>query len=172
MDQDVARKALIAEHSDCGTDLSLYSLDGFFQENGPIVWQPGTYAPTPNPYSWANLTNMLYVEQPVGTGYSTGKPVATTQEETAADFVKFFKNWQQIFGIKNYKIYVTGESYAGRYVPYISAAILDQKVIKNIPSNLICCFRSSETKALQIRNNAPELTGAFRTRHTITSRVL
>jgi carboxypeptidase D len=41
--------------------------------------------------------------------------------------VKFFKNFQKTFGIKNFKIYVTGESYAGRYVPYISAAFLDQK---------------------------------------------
>lgn len=49
-----------------------------------------------------------------------------SQEETAEDFVKFFKNFQKEFGIKNFKIYVTGESYAGRYVPYISAAILDQ----------------------------------------------
>ena len=32
-----------------------------------------------------------------------------------------------LFGIKNFKIYVTGESYAGRYVPYISAAMLNQK---------------------------------------------
>lgn len=102
------------------------SLEGFFQENGPVVWLPGTYAPMANPYSWANLTNMLWVEQPVGTGFATGKPTATTQEETAEDFVKFFKNFQKTFGIKNYKIYVTGESYAGRYVPYISAQILDQ----------------------------------------------
>jgi len=66
------------------------------------------------------------VDQPVGTGFSTGTPTATTQEETAEDFVKFFKNFEKLFGIKNYKIYVTGESYAGRYVPYISAAMLDQ----------------------------------------------
>lgn len=31
-----------------------------------------------------------------------------------------------MFGIRNYSIYVTGESYAGRYVPYIGAAMLDQ----------------------------------------------
>lgn len=41
--------------------------------------------------------------------------------------MKFFKNFETLFGIKNFKIYVTGESYAGRYVPYISAAFLDQK---------------------------------------------
>lgn len=102
------------------------SLEGFFQENGRFLWQPGTFAPVENPYSWVNLTNMLWVEQPVGTGFSIGEVTATTQEETAQDFIKFFKNWETTFGIKNYKIYVTGESYAGRYVPYISAAMLDQ----------------------------------------------
>ncbi|RMZ86083.1 hypothetical protein DV737_g54, partial [Chaetothyriales sp. CBS 132003] len=103
------------------------SLEGFFQENGPFVWQPGTLAPVQNPYSWVNLTNMLWVEQPVGTGFAQGTPTATSQYDIAADFVGFFKNFQELFGIKNFKIYVTGESYAGRYVPYISAAFLDQK---------------------------------------------
>ncbi|OCK73368.1 putative pheromone processing carboxypeptidase [Lepidopterella palustris CBS 459.81] len=103
------------------------SLEGFFQENGLFVWVPGTFAPVVNDYSWVNLTNMLWVDQPIGTGYSIGTPKATTQEEIAQNFVDFFKNWEELFGIKNFKIYVTGESYAGRYVPYISAAMLDKK---------------------------------------------
>lgn len=68
----------------------------------------------------------LRVEQPVGTGFSTGTPTASSEEEIAQDFVKFFKNFEDTFGIKNFNIYVTGESYAGRYVPYISAAMLDE----------------------------------------------
>lgn len=28
------------------------SMDGFFQENGRFLWQPGTYLPTVNQYSW------------------------------------------------------------------------------------------------------------------------
>lgn len=67
------------------------------------------------------------VDQPVGTGFALGKPTAVSQEETAKDFVHFFKNFQKLFGIKNFKIFVTGESYAGRYVPYISAAMLDEE---------------------------------------------
>ena len=102
------------------------SLEGFFQENGLIQWTWGQFDPTINPYSWVNLTNMLWVEQPVGTGFSTGTPTATTEEEIAADFVKFFKNFQDIFNITKHKIYVTGESYAGRYVPYIANEMLDQ----------------------------------------------
>lgn len=36
------------------------SLEGFLQETGRFVWPPGTYAPVINPYSWVNLTNMLW----------------------------------------------------------------------------------------------------------------
>lgn len=64
------------------------------------------------------------VEQPVGTGFSIGEVTATSEEDIADDFVNFFANFQEIFDIARYKIYVTGESYAGRYVPYISAAML------------------------------------------------
>jgi len=82
------------------------------------------------------------VEQPIGTGFSIGTPRATTQEETAQDFLGFFKNFQDTFGIQNFKIYITGtmssrprcldydlttagESYAGRYIPYIASAMID-----------------------------------------------
>lgn len=102
------------------------SLEGFLQETGLIQWTWGQFDPTINPYSWVNLTNMLWVEQPVGTGFSIGTPTATSEEDIAADFVKFFKNFEDIFGIKNYKIFITGESYAGRYVPYIANEMLDQ----------------------------------------------
>jgi len=67
------------------------------------------------------------VEQPVGTGFSIGEVKATSEEDIAADFVDFFLNFEKIFGIKKFKIIVTGESYAGRYVPYISATMLDKK---------------------------------------------
>ncbi|KAF2436576.1 serine carboxypeptidase [Tothia fuscella] len=102
------------------------SLEGFFQENGRYVWREGEQ-PSVNPNSWVNLTNMLWVEQPVGTGYTVGTAIARTEEKIAQDFLGFFKNFQDTFGIKNFKVYVTGESYAGRYVPYISAAMLDAK---------------------------------------------
>ena len=50
------------------------------------------------------------VEQPIGTGFTIGNVTANDEEEIAQDFIKAFKNFQEIFGIKNYKIYVTGES--------------------------------------------------------------
>ncbi|KAJ6124148.1 hypothetical protein N7471_011465 [Penicillium samsonianum] len=102
------------------------SMQGFLQENGRFTWQPGTYEPVINEYSWVNLTNMLWVDQPVGVGFSNGTPTATGEEEIAVDFVNFFKEFQEAYGIKNFRIFLSGESYAGRYVPYISAAMLDK----------------------------------------------
>lgn len=42
------------------------SLEGFLQENGPVLWQYGTYRPVQNPWTWVNLTNVVWVEQPIG----------------------------------------------------------------------------------------------------------
>jgi carboxypeptidase D len=62
------------------------------------------------------LTDGIWVEYPLGLGFSTTDNVtATSEEETAADFVEFFRNFQDIFGISNFKIYITGGSYAGRH---------------------------------------------------------
>ena len=66
------------------------------------------------------------MEYPVGTGFSIGTPTADNQEEISQDFISWFRNWQDTFEIQNYEIYVTGQDYAGRYVPYIGSAMLDQ----------------------------------------------
>ncbi|TKA79899.1 hypothetical protein B0A49_01101 [Cryomyces minteri] len=101
------------------------SLEGLFQENGPVIWQYGTYKPIKNPWTWVNLTNMLWVEQPVGTGFSQGTHRATSVEETSQEFLGFFKNFIDTFGLHNRKIYIAGESYAGYYVPYLADAMFN-----------------------------------------------
>lgn len=101
------------------------SLEGILQENGPFLWQYGTFAPVPNPYTWINLTNVVWVEQPVGTGFSQGTPTATSEEDVAEQFMGFWKNFMDTFDLKGKKVYITGESYAGAYVPYIASAFLD-----------------------------------------------
>ena len=42
----------------------------------PFTWKPGQALPTQNEWSWTNLSSVLYVEQPVGTGFSQGTPNA------------------------------------------------------------------------------------------------
>ncbi|KAI1635352.1 Alpha/Beta hydrolase protein [Biscogniauxia mediterranea] len=101
------------------------SFEGLIQENGPFVWQYGTYKPVPNPWAWNRLINMVWVEQPVGTGFSRGTVTATSEEDVAAQFLGFWKNFIETFSMQGYKVYIAGESYAGLYVPYIASAMLD-----------------------------------------------
>ncbi|KUJ11815.1 alpha/beta-hydrolase [Mollisia scopiformis] len=102
------------------------SLEGLLQENGPFLWQYGTYLPVPNPWTWVNLTNVVWVEQPVGTGFSQGTPEATGESDIAAEFLGWWENFVDTFDLQNRRVFITGESYAGYYVPYIADAMLNK----------------------------------------------
>lgn len=104
---------------------SCSSFEGLLQENGPFLWQYGTLKPVKNPWSWHTLTNVVWIEQPVGTGFSIGKPTITSEEELAVQFLGWWKNFVDTFSLQGYKIYIAGESYAGYYCPYIASAMLD-----------------------------------------------
>ena len=49
------------------------SLIGLFQENGPCHFVNGETTPSLNPNSWNEYANMLYVDQPIGTGKCQSK---------------------------------------------------------------------------------------------------
>ncbi|KAL8688976.1 MAG: hypothetical protein Q9218_005246, partial [Villophora microphyllina] len=102
------------------------SMAGLLQENGPISWQPGTSAPIRNPYSWTNLTNMVWVDQPAGAGYSPGPATVQNEIDVANQFNDFWKNFMTTFGMEYYNVYIAGESYAGQYIPYIAENMLDR----------------------------------------------
>ncbi|CAK7220378.1 hypothetical protein SEUCBS140593_004215 [Sporothrix eucalyptigena] len=101
------------------------SLEGMVQENGPFIWQSGTFLPVKNNWAWNKLSNIVYIEQPVGTGFSVGTVTATSEEDVAQQFLGFWKNFVNTFSLQGYKVYVTGESYAGMYCPYIASAMVD-----------------------------------------------
>ncbi|KAF2475723.1 alpha/beta-hydrolase [Lindgomyces ingoldianus] len=69
------------------------------------------------PYSWVNLTDVLWVEQFVGTGFLIGEVTAASEEDIAKDFADFFPNFQEIFGMSKFKIFITSGIYAGRHAP-------------------------------------------------------
>lgn len=97
------------------------------QENGPFQWQPGTLKPTPNPFSWHLLTNVVWIDQPVGVGFTKGKSSIKDDDELAEQFMGFWRNFVDTFGMHGWKVYIAGESYAGTYSPYISSHFIDAK---------------------------------------------
>ena len=78
-----------------------------------------------NDYSWNLEASMLYIESPGGVGYSTcgSKAECTFNDDSSAvdnlaailDF--FVRLFPEFVGND---LYISGESYAGIYVPYVS----------------------------------------------------
>ncbi len=102
------------------------SIGELLQQNGPVLWQQGTAQPIQNQWSWHRLTNVVWIDQPVGTGFSQGTPTATREEDVAEQFLGWWKNFVDTFALQGFTVYVTGSSYGGMYAPFISSAMLDQ----------------------------------------------
>ncbi|KAJ7098236.1 alpha/beta-hydrolase [Mycena epipterygia] len=56
---------------------------GVFQENGPCSVNPDGETTSLNPYSWNNISNMLYIDQPIGTGFSKGTATVFSTDDAA-----------------------------------------------------------------------------------------
>ena len=48
------------------------------------------------------------------------------EHDVANQFNDFFKNFVETFDLQKRKVYLTGESYAGQYIPYIADNMLNR----------------------------------------------
>nr|KJB31549.1 hypothetical protein B456_005G196500 [Gossypium raimondii] len=96
---------------------------GAFSENGPF--RPSGEVLVKNEYSWNREANMVYLEAPVGVGFSYSADdssyEAVNDKITARDNLVFLQNWFLKFPqYKNRSLFITGESYAGHYIPQLA----------------------------------------------------
>ncbi|KAJ3040219.1 hypothetical protein HDV00_011316 [Rhizophlyctis rosea] len=128
---------------------------GLFDEVGPFRIGED-YQLRRNNFTWNDKYSMVFVDNPVGVGYSTVSPrvsaseaqewldhydyrtrkgdedgdpqyergYAVNQAAAAKDMVVFFERFYEIFSdTKASDLYLTGESYAGKYIPALADAI-------------------------------------------------
>ncbi|GME26731.1 carboxypeptidase s1 [Neofusicoccum parvum] len=103
------------------------SMIGLFQENGPCHFVDGATEPSLNEYSWNSYANMLYIDQPIGVGFSYGTNDVTSTE-TAAPYVwkliqAFYDQFPQ-YESRDFGIFT--ESYGGHYGPEFASYIQSQ----------------------------------------------
>ena len=92
-------------------------MGGLAKENGPLQFKGNSSTPSYNPYAWTKLANVLYIDQPVGTGFSSGSRLARSNADVTRDFYQWLKVFYGEFpGMKSKNTYLMGESYAGIYV--------------------------------------------------------
>ncbi|XP_055916994.1 venom serine carboxypeptidase-like [Eupeodes corollae] len=111
------------------------SLMALFTENGPF-FVDGTKLKD-NPYSWHKKYHMLYIDNPVGTGFSfTGtdgycENISGVARHLYIGLVQFFKLFPSL---QTNSFYIAGESFAGKYIPAIADVIYEQN---GIPQNYL-----------------------------------
>lgn len=104
----------------CSSELALFYENGPFKiaSNLSLSW---------NDYGWDKASNLIYVDQPIGTGFSYTKNSTDLRhdEKTVSndlyDFLQaFFKEHPQYV---NNDFFITGESYAGHYIPAFASRV-------------------------------------------------
>uniref|UniRef100_F1KPY0 Carboxypeptidase n=1 Tax=Ascaris suum TaxID=6253 RepID=F1KPY0_ASCSU len=119
------------------------SLGGLLTELGPFRPNPDGRTLYENVYSWNKAANMLFLETPRGVGFSyqdtavnndTTWDDAKTALESAAAVEDFFTVFEQFRGND---FYITGESYAGIYIPTLTDELIKRIQAGKLRINLV-----------------------------------
>lgn len=103
-----------------------------FEENGPfrVIDDGEQLTLHRRQHSWNNVAHMLYIDQPVGTGlsYVNGSEYLNSNEEQVAEHMytllqTFYDRHPEY---RKLDLYLSGESYAGKYIPHTSIKILQE----------------------------------------------
>ncbi|ESQ49019.1 hypothetical protein EUTSA_v10020743mg [Eutrema salsugineum] len=116
------------------------SLSGLLYENGPVTLKSEVYNGTrpslvSTTYSWTKTTSIIYLDQPVGTGFSYSrtqlaeKPSDSGEAKRIHEFLHKWLNKHQEFFSNPF--YVGGDSYSGMVVPALVQEISQ--------GNYLCC---------------------------------
>ncbi|RYG68167.1 S10 family peptidase [archaeon] len=110
------------------------SLIGLLTENGQVVTNDNSLTEKVdgipqvflNTYAWSKYANVVYLESPKGVGFSycegatKNSDCVNTDESTAQDAYEFLANFFASYPeYKANKFFITGESYAGIYIPML-----------------------------------------------------
>jgi cathepsin A (carboxypeptidase C) len=104
------------------------SLLGLLTENGPCLVNAAGDGTVPNPNSWNKVAHVLYLDQPAKVGYSYGEANDSNENMISEDayfFIQAFLQSEEGEKYQSSPLYLTGESYAGHYIPAIAHRILD-----------------------------------------------
>ncbi|KAI0106617.1 putative carboxypeptidase S1 [Daldinia grandis] len=102
---------------------------GLFTQNGPCHFVNNETSPSLNPYSFNSYANMLYIDQPIGVGFSYGNATVNSTKAAAPlvwNLLQAFYNSFPEYENRDFGIFT--ESYGGHYGPEFASYILDQNV--------------------------------------------
>jgi carboxypeptidase C (cathepsin A) len=125
----------------CSSELAV------FFENGPFQLvdegEGNEVGVTMNPWSWNTNANVIYIDQPAGTGFSSVGNIhgyVHDEKEMAVEMYIFLQGWLKTFPqYIGRPFFIFGESYAGHYIPSVAYTILKENPD---PSNIYIPLQS------------------------------
>ncbi|XP_058199947.1 serine carboxypeptidase-like isoform X1 [Rhododendron vialii] len=104
----------------CGSELALFYENGPFHiaNNLSLLW---------NEFGWDQASNLIYVDQPTGTGFSYSSSAKDTRHDEngiSNDLYNFLQGFFKLHPqyVSN-DFFITGESYAGHYIPAFASRV-------------------------------------------------
>nr|XP_049704556.1 probable serine carboxypeptidase CPVL isoform X1 [Helicoverpa armigera] len=114
------------------------SLFGLFEEIGPIRIGDDGETVERMPITWGSNYSLLFIDNPAGTGFSfsEGGEYATNEDQVGECLLNFLQQFLQVFPeLRKAPLFLTGESYAGKYIPAFGHYIHNNKN-ETMPINL------------------------------------
>ena len=116
------------------------SLLGFFDELGPFGVDQDLKIHGRN-ISWARDAHLIAMDNPLGVGFSFTHEkarMATNQTTVGADLYEALRQFFELFpDLRANPFFVTGESYAGKYVPAAAYTIHEKNMAATNPKEKI-----------------------------------
>ncbi|KAI9124100.1 hypothetical protein K1719_005400 [Acacia pycnantha] len=82
-----------------------------------------------NPYSWTKVSNMIFIDAPVGTGFSyatNSEAYAVSDTSSATQTYEFLRKWLLSHPrFLKHPLYISGDSYSGIIIPILVKKISD-----------------------------------------------
>jgi vitellogenic carboxypeptidase-like protein len=129
------------------------SLFGMFAENGPFSVESDHSTLSSRPSTWNKNQGMIFIDNPVGAGFSYTETedgyCTNTKVEVSSQLYELMQQFYQVFPeqLEN-DLFITGESYAGHYVPGLAFKIHEE-------NRLLAAANASPASGLAARVHIP-----------------
>lgn len=130
------------------------SSTGLLFELGPCLIAANGTKTVYNPYSWNEVSNMIFLDQPVNVGYSytEGSQVLNTPD-AAVDVYAFLQLFLKSFPEYSKQDFnIAGESYGGHYIPNFASYIHQQKTKVEQGDKDLTIFAKEEHQPINLKS--------------------
>lgn len=117
------------------------SLFGLFTENGPFQFNDAGTLKS-RKYSWHLHANLIYIDNPAGTGFSftdNDAGYARNEDDVGINLQNALSQFYKVFPeLRKNEFFITGESYGGKYVPAVGYYVhkMNEQATENDKINL------------------------------------